>query len=60
MAQRRPTASGCWVPAAFLVGWTVLIVGEFTGRSFWLALVANLFLLPSCVALWIEKPKRRP
>jgi hypothetical protein len=60
MAQRRVTVSGCWVPIAFLVGWTVLLVGDFTGRSPWLALVALFFLLPSCVALWIEKLKRRP
>lgn len=59
MARRRPSGFGCWVPIAFLVGWTVLVVSEFTGRSLWLLLVALLFLLPSSVALWLEKPGRR-
>lgn len=59
MAQRRVGVSGWWVPIAFLVGWVVLLVGDFTGRSPWLALVAVLFLLPSSVALWIEERKRR-
>lgn len=60
MAQRRPTASGSWVPVAFLVGWILLIVGDFTGRPLWLALVTLCFLLPGCVGVWIRKPKRRP
>jgi len=59
MAWRRSIGSGLWGPVAFVVGWTVLVVGEFTGRPLWAALLAPLFLVPSCVAMWRQERKRR-